>query len=73
MKQLPEIDPTVLLAEPYNFQSFELANLLGCSIYTVESWRFNRRRPAAPVKKLAAVVKNKLDRRLRHKLAKTAA
>jgi DNA-binding transcriptional regulator YiaG len=69
MKPLPEIDPTILLAEPYNFKTFELANTLGCSIHTIESWRYNRRQPQAPVKKLAAVVKKKLDRRLRHKLA----
>ncbi len=64
MKPLPEINPTILLAEPYSFSETELAQALGCSVHSVASWRYNRRRPQACIKKLAAVVQKKLDKEL---------
>jgi len=64
MKPLPEINPIRLLSKPYNLSETELAQALGCSVHAVSSWRFNRRQPATPVKKLAAVVQKKLDKEL---------
>ena len=64
LKPLPEIDPTILLAEPYNLNEFEVADALGCSVHTVSSWRCNRRQPQVCVRKLAAVVQRKLDKHI---------
>ena len=66
LKPLPEIDPILLLAEPYNIKQLEVANALGCSVHAVSSWRCNRRQPQVCFRKLAAVVQRKLDKRLRH-------
>ncbi|NET30240.1 hypothetical protein [Okeania sp. SIO1I7] len=65
LKPIPEIDPIILLKEPYNFKESELAATLGCSIHSVASWRYNRRQPQKSIRKLAAVVQKKLDKRLR--------
>ena len=65
LKPIPEIDPIILLKEPYNFKESELAAALGCSRHSVASWRYNRRQPQTCIRKLAAVVQKKIDKRLR--------
>lgn len=64
LKPLPEIDPIILLKEPYNLTESELAVTLGCSTYSIASWRYNRRQPQKSIKKLAAVVQKKIDKKL---------
>ena len=57
--QIPEINPVQLLYNSQNPLSKEdLAELLGVSTYTICSWVEGRRRPSAPVKKLAAMISN---------------
>ena len=57
--QIPEINPVQLLYNSQNPLSKEdLAELLGVSTHTICSWVEGRRRPSAPVKKLAAMISN---------------
>ena len=57
--QIPEINPVQLLYNSQNpLYKEDLAELLGVSTYTICSWIEGRRRPSAPVKKLAAMILN---------------
>ncbi|NET44854.1 DNA-binding transcriptional regulator [Okeania sp. SIO2B3] len=57
LTKIPEINPLDLLYNPYQpIDRHELAELLGVSQNTIYSWQEGRRRPAIPVKKLAAMI-----------------
>ena len=59
---IPEINPTILLYAPYNYSYKALAQLLGVSPHAIKAWVSKRRPPASPVCKLAALLKQQLDR-----------
>ena len=55
--EIPEINPIDLLYQQYKpIDKYELAELLGVSLYTIYSWLEGRRKPATPVKKLAGMI-----------------
>jgi DNA-binding transcriptional regulator YiaG len=54
--EIPELHPNKLLYSPYNYSTDSLAELLGVSKYTVESWLYKKRSPQSPVKKLCYLV-----------------
>ena len=56
IKTIPELHPNKLLYSPYNYSTDSLAEVLGVSKYTVESWLYKKRSPQSPVKKLCYLV-----------------
>ena len=53
---IPELHPNKLLYPPYDSSTDSLAEVLGVSKYTVESWLYNKRSPQSPVKRLCYLV-----------------
>ncbi|MDJ0554346.1 MAG: helix-turn-helix domain-containing protein [Microcoleaceae cyanobacterium MO_207.B10] len=61
INQIPEINPIDLLYNPYfPLTKEDLAELLGVSLYTVQSWCERKRKPAKPVRKLAGLLLEQL-------------
>ena len=60
LKQIPELHPKLLLYPPYNLTPDILAETLGVSTHTVDSWRYGKRTPQTAIKKLSYLVAEKL-------------